>query len=108
VPIFTLAWALAYEVGFLVFWSATPGKRMLRIYVANRDGTRVRPSNAAMRVAAFHFFFLSFFVGDASPGVMGWISLGIVFVNLAMVVTDDQHRALHDRIAGTVVVQWAS
>jgi uncharacterized RDD family membrane protein YckC len=104
-PIFNLAWALAYEVGFLLLWSATPGKRLLGIHVNGSGGQRIRPVNAVIRVGAFHFFFLSFFLGDAGPGIMGWISLGIVLVNLAMVLTDDQHRALHDRIAGTRVVR---
>lgn len=106
VPVLTLAWAVVYELGFLLLWGATPGKRLLGMYVAGNDGGRVRPLNAALRVAAFHFFFIgSFFAEDIGLRTMGWLFMLVVLASLAMVVTDDQRRALHDRIAGTRVLR---
>jgi uncharacterized RDD family membrane protein YckC len=105
-PLFTLAWAMVYEWGFLVLWSATPGKRLLSMYVAGEDGRGVRPLNAALRVAAFHLFFAGFFFADdIGLRTMGWIFLLVVLTSVAMVATDPQRRALHDRIAGTRVLR---
>jgi uncharacterized RDD family membrane protein YckC len=105
-PLFTLAWAVAYELGFLLLWSATPGKRLMSMYVAGRDGVRVLPLNAALRVAAYHFFFLGFFLAeDIGLRTMGWIFMLVVLTSLAMVAKDEQHRALHDRIADTRVLR---
>ena len=36
---------------------------------------------------------------------MSWISLFLILVNVTMVLADSQRRALHDRIAGTRVLQ---
>jgi uncharacterized RDD family membrane protein YckC len=105
VPVFTLAWAALYEVGFLLLWSATPGKRLLRMYVAGSDGERVRLLNAAVRVAAFHLFFVTFFVEGEVVRTWGWLFVVLLLTSLTMALTDPQRRALHDRIAGTMVLR---
>ena len=93
-------------MGFLLLWSATPGKRLMGMYVAGGDAGRVRPLNAALRVAAFHFFFVGlFFAEDVGLRTLGWVFPLIMLTSLAMVVTDEQRRALHDRIAGTRVLR---
>ena len=105
-PLLTIAWAGVYEWGFLLLWSATPGKWLLGMYVANGDGAGVRPLNAAIRVAAYHFFFIgSFFAEDIGLRTMGWIFMLAVLASVALVLTDPQRRALHDRIAGTRVLR---
>ena len=82
-PLFTLPWAVAYELGFLLLWSATPGKRLLDMYVAGGDGGRVRSLNAAIRVAAYHLFFLGFFLGEeVGLRTVGWIVLLFVLLNV--------------------------
>jgi uncharacterized RDD family membrane protein YckC len=91
---------------FLIVWSATPGKRLLGMYVAGGAGAGVRPLNAAIRVAAYHFFFLGFFLREeVGLQTLGWIFLLVVLLNVTMVLTDPQRRTLHDRIAGTRVLR---
>ncbi len=79
-----------YHVGFLIGYSATPGKMAMGLYVGDRDGRRVRPDSAILR-------YLVYFAGNAAFGIGN-------FVSLVLVLTDRRRRALHDRIAGTRVL----
>jgi uncharacterized RDD family membrane protein YckC len=60
----------------------------IRMHVASPDGERLDPDKLILR-------YLIFFVGIL-------ILVGIP-ISAAMVLTDPQRRALHDRIAGTRV-----
>jgi uncharacterized RDD family membrane protein YckC len=73
----------AYEIGFLVAAAATPGKMAMRMHVADPSGARLEPDKLILR-------YLLFLLG-----------LPLVPINLYLVLTDPQKRALHDRIAGT-------
>jgi uncharacterized RDD family membrane protein YckC len=83
-----LAWSVGY---FVTFWSTTgqtPGSRLMRITVRSADdGGILRPRRAAFRFACL--------VLAAIPLLAGF--LPILF--------DDRRRALHDMLAGTVVVE---
>lgn len=57
IPLFNVVWAVVYELGFYLLWSATPGKRLLGIYVGEPNASRVSAPRAVIRVATFHFLF---------------------------------------------------
>jgi uncharacterized RDD family membrane protein YckC len=79
---------LAYQGFFLSgAWQATPGKRLCGLYVIRSDGTRLTAAIAALRYLCY---FLSF------------LPLGAGFV---MMFWTKEHKALHDIICGTRVVQ---
>lgn len=82
-----LLWTLTY---FLTFWSTTgqtPGARLMQVRVVARDGQKLRPLRAIVR----------------------WIALLIaalpLFAGYALILFDSRRRGLHDRLAGTVVVE---
>lgn len=82
-----LLWAIAYFVGF---WSATgetPGNRMMRIRVVGADGQRLKPRWALVRCV----------------GLV--LSALLLFAGYLMILFDGRRRALHDRLARTVVVE---
>jgi uncharacterized RDD family membrane protein YckC len=82
-----LVWTVAY---FVAFWSATgqtPGNRALRIRVVGADGGVLRPRRALLRFGALLL--------AALPLLMGF----------ALILVDSRRRGLHDRIAGTLVVE---
>ena len=82
-----VVWSIAY---FATFWSSTgqtPGNRLMRIRVLKADGlSPVSLRRALFRVAAL---------------VLSALLLCLGFL---LVLVDRRRRALHDRLAGTVVV----
>jgi len=80
----------SFQLFFLMRLSATPGKMLLNIYVSDVFGQPVRPASAAVRYAVFLLSQMVFF---------GLLISGI------FVVTDPMRQALHDRLAGTLVVR---
>ena len=79
----------SYHIFFLSTMSATPGKLVLGLYVSDRAGNRLRPDTAILR-------YLIYLVGQLL--VIG------MFLSIALVLTDPLRRAIHDRVAGTLVV----
>lgn len=83
----TLAWTVSY---FVVFWSAngqTPGNRIMQIRVQDaRTGSPPTHRRALRRVL-----------------LLG-ISVLLLFIPTMLVLVDSRRRAMHDRVAGTVVV----
>jgi uncharacterized RDD family membrane protein YckC len=80
-------WIIGYFVGF---WSATgetPGSRIMRFRVMARGGERLKPRRALLRCFGL--------VLSALP----------LFAGYLMILFDSERRALHDRIARTVVVE---
>ena len=80
-------WAAAY---FVAFWSATgetPGNRLMRIRVVTADGQRLKPSRALLRCV----------------GLL--LSALLLFAGYLMILFDGRRRALHDRLARTVVIE---
>jgi len=67
-------------------WQATPGKRILGIYVIRTNGRRVDAVFGALRYLAYYASFLPLFIG------------------FLMVFWTDERKALHDMICGTRVV----
>jgi len=78
---------------------ATPGKRLLGIHVTDMNGNQISFSRALLRTV-FKF-------GLAVIGyipVVGLISL-VIFLNPFLIVLTEKKQAIHDLIAGTVVVR---
>ncbi len=88
-----------YNIGFLSILSFTPGKVALRIWVSDGQGGRIRPDQAILRHLIIAAAAIS--VIDASIVYFFYLLLGL---SIVMVIIDPKRRALHDRIAGTLVV----
>jgi uncharacterized RDD family membrane protein YckC len=84
-----LAWVAGY---FVVFWTTTgqtPGDRLLRFRVRPTKGVRLRPRAAVVRFVGLTLAALPLFAG------------------YLIILVDDRRRGLHDRLAGTEVVEVA-
>jgi uncharacterized RDD family membrane protein YckC len=78
-------WVVAY---FVTFWSTTgqtPGHRMMRVAVVCEDGAPLRPWRALVRLA-------------------GAVAGLVLFLGYIPILLSDRRRALHDWMAGTVVI----
>jgi uncharacterized RDD family membrane protein YckC len=79
-------WVIAY---FVTFWSTTgqtPGDRVMHIQVLREDGQTLGPWHAALRLVG---------------AVVGLIFL----LGYIPILLNDRRRALHDWMAGTVVIE---
>src|SRR5690606_26268091 len=81
-----LAWFAGFEASPL---QATPGKRALGLRVVDARGARLALGRAALRHLA---------------GTLSWLSLNLGHLLAAL---PPRHQALHDRLAGTRVLQRA-
>src|SRR4051794_32225323 len=78
-------WVVAY---FVTFWSTTgqtPGDRVMRVAVRREDGGQIEPWRALWRLVG---------------AVVGLV----LFLGYVPILLNDRRRALHDWMAGTVVV----
>ena len=83
------AWVVSY---FLVFWTTTgqtPGDRVMRLAVVREDGGRLRPARAMLRL-------------------LGAVVGLVLFLGYVPILLNDRRRAVHDWMAGTVVVDRAA
>ncbi len=89
---------LGVSLGFIIglaynwfFWTQragqTPGKRAMNIRVVSTDGGRVSDLQAILRYIGYYISSLLLF--------LGWL----------WALVDRNHQALHDKLAGTYVVQ---
>jgi uncharacterized RDD family membrane protein YckC len=74
-----------YDVGFWLLAGQTPGKRTMGVRIVQTDGQRIRLGAAIRRWLGY------------------WLS-NILFIGFLWVLVDDRRQALHDKLAGTVVV----
>ncbi len=86
---YLVGWSL-YYIGFTMGFAATPGKIAMGIHVASKTGGKAQPDSVILRYVVL--------MAGALPFGIGTI------VSILMVLTDPQRRALHDRIAGTLVL----
>jgi uncharacterized RDD family membrane protein YckC len=80
-----------YHIAFLTAKSATPGKTALGLSVTDRKGYALRPDTAILR-------YVVYFVGGSVLGVGSVVSIVLVIMDR------ERRRALHDRVAGTLVI----
>ena len=102
--------AIIAAVYFIVFWTggkrATPGMRALSLQVGNVEtGTTLTPDQAAIRVAALGIVVWPL-IAVPAIGVVGGFALFVwPLVLLVSTALNDRRRGIHDRIAGTAMVQ---
>ena len=96
----SLVVTVVYQVAFLTWRGATPGKMALGIAVRLRD----RPGNPSLLVALKRqVVFIGSSVLSLLPGV-GVVGSLLMILNLLWPLWDDKRQALHDKIAATNVV----
>jgi uncharacterized RDD family membrane protein YckC len=78
-------WVAAYFVTFWTTAGQTPGDRVMRVVVVRQDGGRLRPWRALLRLAG---------------AILGLV----LFVGYVPILLNARRRALHDWMAGTVVI----
>jgi uncharacterized RDD family membrane protein YckC len=82
-------WCIAYFTWFWTTTGQTPGNRAMRIRVIRADGRPLRPRHALVRLIG--------------------IVIGMpLFAGYIPILVTDRRRALHDAMAGTVVVDAVS
>ena len=84
-----IAVTATYHIGFLAVKSATPGKMAMNLYVGDRQGRAVRPDQAILR-------YMVLLVGN-------FVLVGTI-ASLVLILAEPQRRAVHDRVAGTLVL----
>lgn len=89
VLMFVISWG--YQLYFIGTKGATPGKKIMHLRVTRPDGT------------------YPIGVGKAFVRMIGYmVSAIICYIGFLMIIFDkEQHRGLHDKIAGTVVIKEA-
>jgi len=70
-------------------WQGTVGKRVMKIYVTSKDGSRLSMRHAFGRWLAKYVF-------NVFP---------LVLVSMGMIAASDERKGMHDSVAGTVVVK---
>ena len=88
---------LTLFIGYLIWWlivlgrGQTPGKQLLGIRAVNREG---HPSGWGTT-----------FVREVVKTVAHWFVIGFFADAVLMLMDDEEHRSLSDRVANTVVVR---
>lgn len=92
--------ALAYNVFFLTWRSATPGKLVTGISVRERSRPGVLTRTTALRRYGFVFVLLLL----QNVPALGLFAVLVWVLDLLWPLWDDKRQALHDKVAGTNVV----
>jgi uncharacterized RDD family membrane protein YckC len=96
----SLVVTVVYQVAFLTWRGATPGKMALGIAVRLRE----QPGNPSVLVALKRqIIFIGSSLLSLLPGV-GVVGSLLIILNLLWPLWDDKRQALHDKIAATNVV----
>ncbi len=102
IMLITVLVTLAYQIFFLNRWGATPGKRIVGISVRRREVPGpLSVVDAAKRVSLY----VALQVVSLVPVVGSLVSLLVGLLDLLWPLWDSRRQALHDKIAGTNVVQ---
>ena len=94
-----MAATAAYNLGFVIARSATPGKLAMNIFIGYPDGSAVRPDTAILR-------YLVLFSGNLAivDPILFYALSALLIVNIGFVLFSPERRGIHDRIAGTIVL----
>jgi uncharacterized RDD family membrane protein YckC len=102
-PLAFAAVYLIYEAVQLAVWGRTVGKRLTGVRVVSADGARLRPSQALVRSAVYAL------PPAARPVPVLNVVAGLFWIAEIGLLFEGAHRqALHDRVAGTLVVDTRS
>lgn len=77
--------ALSYDIGFWLLAGQTPGKRALGVRIVRTDGRRMGFGHALRRE-------------------LGYFISAILFLGFLWAIVDNRRQALHDKLAGTLVL----
>lgn len=80
-----ISFLILYNIGFWMLAGQTPGKRLMGLRIVRTDGERITLGAAIRRWVGY------------------WLS-AILFLGYLWVLVDDRRQALHDKLAGTLVV----
>jgi uncharacterized RDD family membrane protein YckC len=80
-----LFFLLLYDMGFWLLAGQTPGKRVMGVRIVRTDGQRMAFGNAVRREIAY-------------------LLSAILFLGFLWVIVDNRRQALHDKVAGTLVL----
>jgi uncharacterized RDD family membrane protein YckC len=80
-----ISFLILYYIGFWMLAGQTPGKRLMGVRIVRTDGERITLGPAIRRWVGY------------------WLS-AILFLGYLWVLVDDRRQALHDKLAGTLVV----
>jgi len=111
-----------YFIGLWAWRGQTVGQMAMAIKVVGRDGRPIGLTRAAVRVGGLNFLPLIFLVSVVSLlaagtgedalvtliwvlGIVGLVLVAIQVLGCLMIPFDRQRRALHDRLADTLVVE---
>jgi uncharacterized RDD family membrane protein YckC len=86
----SLVTSAIYHIVSLAVKSGTPGKTAMGLSVADLEGRPLRPDTAILRYLIWLVSIVTLFIG--------------AIISLYLVSSDPRRRALHDRIAGTMVI----
>ncbi|MGQ9572738.1 MAG: RDD family protein [Dehalococcoidia bacterium] len=123
--IILMAYLIFLPAYFLLLWAwrgQTVGQMAMAIKVMRRDGRPIGLARAAIRMGGLNFlppvFFLSLFslpsAGTSEDalvalilvlGLVGLVLIAVQVLGFPSVLFDRQRRALHDRLADTIVVE---
>jgi uncharacterized RDD family membrane protein YckC len=80
-----LLFSAIYDLGFWLLAGQTPGKSVMGVRIVRTDGQRIRLGAALRRWLGY------------------WLS-SILFLGFLLSLVDNKRQALHDKLAGTLVV----
>jgi uncharacterized RDD family membrane protein YckC len=83
--VLVVSFLILYNIGFWMLAGQTPGKRLMGLRIVRTDGERITIGAAIRRWVGY------------------WLS-AILFLGYLWVLVDDRRQALHDKLAGTLVV----
>ena len=103
VALFTLN--IGYGVGFLSSnWQATPGKRLLGIYVIHADHSGLTARDALERYLAYLLPSLPLYTSFFSESTAAMMTVWLSFFWFLPILTTPERTGLHDKICRTRVV----
>lgn len=96
---------LGYYVGFTSSrWQATPGKRMLELYVVRMDGMPLSQRDALERFLGYALPSLPLYLSIASEEILAMATVWLSMAWFGPILLRDDGRGVHDVLCGTVVL----
>jgi uncharacterized RDD family membrane protein YckC len=104
-----LAWIVLTQVVCVARFGGSPGKLLMGLRVGDADGTALTWRQAWLREAPYLAMYA---IGTAMPagpaaGFRWWVALAMatwIATDVVVYIWNGRHRALHDLMAGTVVI----
>jgi len=100
----------SYSIGFVGMTSSTPGKMAMGMWVSDGAGKRVLPDRAILRylvIALPNLVLLGLLRDQERLSIYAWLVVTalVLAANSLLAVRGEGNRLIHDRIAGTNVIQ---